>query len=100
MGYRDFPIEFSSYEDYIKYLKEKGFAIEIPKKMYKGETTMTKQELGSKIHKLCEDAERELNRKRTDVAKERKYMREHNFDIENKALEYKEKLVLEGQLKV
>ena len=51
---------------------------------------MTEQELGSKIHKLCEDAERELNRKRTDVAKERKYMREHNFDMENKALEYKD----------
>lgn len=24
-----FPIEFSSYEDYVKYLKEKGFAIEV-----------------------------------------------------------------------
>lgn len=51
---------------------------------------MTRQELGSKIHELCEDAERELNRKRADVAKERKYMREHNFDMENKALEYKD----------
>lgn len=29
MTYRYFPIEFSSYEDYIKYLKEKGFAIEV-----------------------------------------------------------------------
>lgn len=29
MPYRYFPIEFSSYEDYIKYLKEKGFAIEV-----------------------------------------------------------------------
>lgn len=30
MAYRYFPIEFSSYEDYVKYLKEKGFAIEAP----------------------------------------------------------------------
>lgn len=29
MSYRYFPIEFSSYEDYVKYLKEKGFAIEV-----------------------------------------------------------------------
>lgn len=29
MPYRYFPIEFSSYEDYVKYLKEKGFAIEV-----------------------------------------------------------------------
>jgi len=29
MCYKYFPIEFSSYEDYIKYLKEKGFAIEV-----------------------------------------------------------------------
>ena len=29
MSYKYFPIEFSSYEDYVKYLKEKGFAIEI-----------------------------------------------------------------------
>lgn len=51
---------------------------------------MTKQELGSKIHELCEDAEKELNRKRTDVAKERKYMREHNFNMELQALAYKD----------
>ena len=30
MSYNYFPIEFSSYEDYVKYLKEKGFAIEVP----------------------------------------------------------------------
>lgn len=29
MAYRYFPIEFSSYEDYVKYLKEKGFIIEV-----------------------------------------------------------------------
>ena len=28
MTYRYFPINFSSYEDYVKYLKEKGFAID------------------------------------------------------------------------
>ena len=28
--YRYFPIEFSSYEDYVKYLKEKGFVLEAP----------------------------------------------------------------------
>lgn len=29
MSYKYFPGEFSSYEDYVKYLKEKGFAIEV-----------------------------------------------------------------------
>jgi hypothetical protein len=28
MPYKYFPIEFSSYEDYVKYLKEKGLAID------------------------------------------------------------------------
>lgn len=28
--YKYFPIEFSSYEDYVKYLKEKGFVLEAP----------------------------------------------------------------------
>ena len=28
--YKYFSNEFSSYEDYIKYLKEKGFALEAP----------------------------------------------------------------------
>ncbi len=31
MPYRYFPIEFSSYEDYVKYLKEKGFAVSVIK---------------------------------------------------------------------
>lgn len=31
MPYKYFPIDFSSYEDYVKYLKEKGFAIEVTK---------------------------------------------------------------------
>lgn len=31
MSYKYFPSEFSSYEDYVKYLKEKGFAIEVTK---------------------------------------------------------------------
>lgn len=29
MSYRYFPIEFSFYEDYIKYLKEKELALEV-----------------------------------------------------------------------
>ena len=29
MPYRYFPIEFSSYGDYVKYLKEKGLAIAV-----------------------------------------------------------------------
>lgn len=29
MSYKYFPIDFSSYEDYVKYLKEKGLAIEV-----------------------------------------------------------------------
>ena len=35
MSYKYFPIEFSSYEDYVKYLKEKGFALEAPEAIYK-----------------------------------------------------------------
>jgi len=31
MPYKYFPIEFSSFEDYVKYLKEKSFAIEVNK---------------------------------------------------------------------
>ena len=34
MCYKYFPIEFSSYEDYVKYLKEKGFAIDVPEGKY------------------------------------------------------------------
>ena len=29
MSYKYFPIEFSSYEDYVEYLKEKGLAIDV-----------------------------------------------------------------------
>lgn len=32
MFYKYFHIEFSSYKDYVKYLKEKGFAIEVTEK--------------------------------------------------------------------
>jgi len=32
MAYMYFPKEFSSYDDYIKYLKEKGFALDVPEK--------------------------------------------------------------------
>lgn len=28
MFYKYFPIEFSSYEEYVNYLKEKGFAVD------------------------------------------------------------------------
>lgn len=28
MTYKYFPIDFSSYEDYVKYLIEKGFAVD------------------------------------------------------------------------
>lgn len=31
MSYKYFPIDFSSYEDYVKCLKEKGLAIEVTK---------------------------------------------------------------------
>jgi hypothetical protein len=30
MFYEYFSIEFSSYEDYVEYLKEKGLALEVP----------------------------------------------------------------------
>ena len=32
-----YPDNFSSYEDYVKYLKEKGLALEAPEGMYKTE---------------------------------------------------------------
>lgn len=31
MTYRYFPVDFSSYEDYVKYLKDKDLAIEVTK---------------------------------------------------------------------
>lgn len=31
MIYKYFPIDFSSYEDYVRYLIEKGFAVEVNK---------------------------------------------------------------------
>ena len=30
-----YPDNFSSYEDYVKYLKEKGLAVDAPEDMYK-----------------------------------------------------------------
>ena len=35
MSWDYYPKEFSSYEEYVKYLKEKGFALEAPDGMYK-----------------------------------------------------------------
>ena len=32
-----YPDNFSSYEEYVKYLKEKGLALEAPEGMYKEE---------------------------------------------------------------
>ena len=50
---------------------------------------MTEQELGSIIQQLFEDAERDLNNKRVQAAKEQKFLREHNFNIEQQAFTYK-----------
>lgn len=36
-GWHFYPDNFSSYEDYVKYLKEKGLALEAPEGMYKTE---------------------------------------------------------------
>lgn len=33
-----YPKEFSSYEEYVKYLKEKGLALEAPEGMYENKT--------------------------------------------------------------
>jgi len=52
---------------------------------------MTKQEIGSKVHELCENAERELNEMRIKVAQEQAYMRQHNYEMEFNALEYRYK---------
>lgn len=45
MSYKYFPIEFSSYEDYVKYLKEKGFAIEVSEDNNPYKTTMARGKL-------------------------------------------------------
>ena len=34
MCYNYFPYNFSSYEEYVKYLKENGLALEAPEEMY------------------------------------------------------------------
>ncbi len=34
MSYKYFPTEFSSYEEYVNYLIEKGLALEAPEGMY------------------------------------------------------------------
>jgi hypothetical protein len=34
MSWYYYPANFSSYEDYVKYLKEKGFAFDAPEGMY------------------------------------------------------------------
>ena len=34
MSWEYYPKEFSSYEEYVKYLKEKGFALEAPEGMH------------------------------------------------------------------
>ena len=34
MSWYFYPDRFSSYEEYVKYLKERGFAFEAPKGMY------------------------------------------------------------------
>ena len=36
-SWKFYPDNFSSYEEYVNYLKEKGFALEAPADMYKTE---------------------------------------------------------------
>jgi len=57
MPYRYFPIEFSSYEDYVKYLKEKGLAIEVTEgnNPYIIKTKVMTKEDKELIRKFCED---------------------------------------------
>lgn len=46
MSWEYYPKEFSSYEEYVKYLKEKGLALEAPEGIYKtrNRTDMTREE--------------------------------------------------------
>lgn len=46
MSWEYYPKEFSCYEEYVKYLKEKGFALEAPEGIYKtrNRTDMTREE--------------------------------------------------------
>lgn len=37
MSWNFFPDSFSSYEEYVEYLKDKGFAFDAPEGMYKTE---------------------------------------------------------------
>lgn len=42
MSWEYYPKEFSSYEEYVKYLKEKGLALEAPEGMYGAESGIPK----------------------------------------------------------
>ena len=56
MSWKYYPKEFSSYEEYVKYLKEKGLALESPEGMYNTKTgivmtTLQKIQTEDSIHK-------------------------------------------------
>lgn len=38
MSWKYYPKEFSSYDEYVEYLKEKGFALEAPEEMHEIKT--------------------------------------------------------------
>ena len=51
--------------------------------------------LKNKIFNVFKNTETNLNNLRTDIAKEQKFLREHNFQIENIALNYKQEVLSE-----
>lgn len=56
MAYRYFPSEFSSYEDYVKYLKEKGFAIEVTEeKALDSLSTAKEMDVKKEFDRYCKD---------------------------------------------
>ena len=53
MSWYFYPDRFSSYEEYVDYLKEKGLAFEAPEGMYKTEQTMTQEEKQLLLKDIC-----------------------------------------------
>lgn len=51
---------------------------------------MTNNELKNKISEILKTTEIELNNLRKDIASKQQFTREHNFEIENIALSYKQ----------
>jgi len=57
---------------------------------------MTKDEIRIAIHKMCENAEKEIKEKRKAIITEQAYLRKHNYNLEEQALSYKDEAFFEA----